>query len=226
MKILVVAPHADDETLGMGGTIARYAREGHEVTVAVLTGHGDEVPHPLWPRKTWDTVRAELREACAILGVTDIILEEIPAVAVAEQPVWKLNQVTGRIVQSVEPDILYVPFLNDLHKDHRECFHSFSVAWRPFTRSGRNIREVYAYEVSSETHLNFPYVEQGFFPNTWVDISDYLEVKLNALACYKSQTKPHPSARSLKAVEALAIWRGSLVGVAAAEAFVLVRKIA
>jgi N-acetylglucosamine malate deacetylase 1 len=226
MKILVVAPHADDETLGMGGTIARCAREGHDVTVAVLTGHGDEAPHPLWPREVWDTVRAELSEACAILGVADVILEEIPAVTVAEQPVWKLNQVTARIVRSVEPDILYVPFLNDLHKDHREVFHSFSVAWRPFTRTGKGIKEVYAYEVSSETHLNFPYVEQGFLPNTWVDISDYLDVKLKALACYKSQTQPHPSPRSLKALEALAIWRGSQVGVAAAEAFVLVRKIA
>jgi N-acetylglucosamine malate deacetylase 1 len=170
-------------------------------------------------------VRAELRESCDILGVTDIMFEEIPAVMVSDQPPWKLNQVTGRIIRSVEPDILYVPFLNDLHKDHRECFHSFSVAWRPVTRTGKNIKEIYAYEVASETHLNFPYVEQGFFPNTWVDISDYLETKLQALACYKSQIKPHPSSRSLKAIEAQAIWRGAQIGVSAAEAFVLARKI-
>ena len=225
MRILVVAPHADDETLGMGGTIARYAREGHDVTVAVLTGHGDDAPHPLWGKEVWDTVRAELREACAILGVREIIFEEIPAVMVSEQPVWKLNRVTGRIVQSVEPDIMYVPFLNDLHRDHRACFHSFSVAWRPFTTTGNKIKEVFSYEVASETHLNFAYVEQGFFPNTWVDISDYLDTKLQALACYKSQIKPHPSSRSLKAIEAQAVWRGAQVGVAAAEAFVLVRKI-
>ena len=158
-------------------------------------------------------------------AVTDILLEEIPAVTVADQPLWKLNQVTGRILQSVQPDVLYVPFLNDLHKDHRECFHSFSVAWRPLTPTGKGIKEIFAYEVASETHLNFPYVEQGFFPNTWVDISDFLETKLRALNCYKSQIKPHPSSRSLRALEAQAIWRGSQIGVAAAEAFVLARKI-
>jgi N-acetylglucosamine malate deacetylase 1 len=225
MKVLVVAPHADDETLGMGGTIAKYAAEGHDVVVAVLTGHGTENDHPLWPRKVWDTVRAELRDACAILGVSEVILEEVPAVMVAEQPVWKLNQITSRIVASVEPDILYVPFLNDLHKDHRECFHSFSVTWRPYTSLGKKIKEVLCYEVPSETHLSFPFVEQGFLPNGWVDVSGYLDLKLKALQCYRSQLQPHPSPRSAKSVEALAVWRGSQIGVAAAEAFILVRRI-
>jgi N-acetylglucosamine malate deacetylase 1 len=225
MKVLVVATHADDETLGLGGVIARYASDGHDVAVAVLTGHGDEGSHPLWPRKVWDTVRSEFHEACGILGVSDVLFEEVPAVMVADQPVWKLNQVTSRIVQTVAPDILYVPFVNDLHKDHRECYHSLSVTWRAHTGLGRNIKEVMAYEVQSETHLSFPYVEQGFLPNTWIDISEYLELKLKALACYKSQLQPHPSARSLKAVEALAVWRGSQIGVEAAEAFVLVRRI-
>jgi LmbE family N-acetylglucosaminyl deacetylase len=226
MHILVIAPHADDETLGMGGTIARYAREGHEVIVAVLTGHGDDARHPIWPRESWDIVRSELRKACDLLGVRELILDEVPAVMVADQPVWKLNKLTQELVTRVAPDRLYLPFLNDLHKDHRECFHSFAVASRPYTDSGKRIREVYAYEVPSETHLSFPYVEQGFLPNTWVDISAYLEVKLKAAACYTSQIQPHPSPRSIESLDALAVWRGSQIGVAAAEAFVLVRSIA
>jgi LmbE family N-acetylglucosaminyl deacetylase len=225
MRILVVAPHADDETLGMGGTIAKYAHEGHDVIVAVLTGHGDEAPHPLWPKENWVVIRSEFQKACGVLGASDFLFEEIPAAQVADQPVWKLNKVTNDIVERVAPDILYVPFSNDLHKDHRETFHSFSVAWRPHTLHGKKIKEVYTYEVCSETHLNFPYVEQGFLPNTWVDISDYLDTKLQALACYKSQLQQSPSARSLEAVKALAVWRGSQIVTSAAEAFVLVRKV-
>jgi LmbE family N-acetylglucosaminyl deacetylase len=225
MKVLVIAPHADDETLGMGGTIAKYAHQGHNVIVAVLTGHGDEAPHPLWPKETWDVVRSEFQKACGILGVSDFFFEEIPAAMVADQPVWKLNKVTGELLKRIAPDILYVPFLNDLHKDHREVFHSLSVAWRPYTALGKKIQEVYTYEVCSETHLNFPYVEQGFFPNTWVDISEHLEKKLEALSCYKSQLHPAPSVRSLEAVKALSVWRGSQIMASAAEAFVLVRKI-
>ncbi len=226
MRVLVIAPHADDETLGMGGTIARLADEGHEVHVAVLTGHGDLPAHPLGGREIWTTVRAEFEKACGVLGVQAFYYEELPAVMVAEQPMWEVNAIATRLVERVGPEVLYVPFLNDLHRDHRALYHAFSVVWRPYTPLGRKIRAVYAYEVVSETHLNFPYVEQGFSPNIWMDVSDYLETKLTALQCYESQLQPHPSARTVEAVQALAVWRGSQVGVAAAEAFVLVRKVA
>jgi N-acetylglucosamine malate deacetylase 1 len=223
VKVLVIAPHADDETLGMGGTIARLASEGHEVVVAVVTGHGMDGPHPLWPRSTWTRVRAEARLAADTLGVAELIFEEIPAVLVADQPVWKLNRATQALVARVAPDVLYAPFPFDLHKDHREIFHSVSVAWRTASPLGRRIREIYCYEVPSETHLNIPYVEQGFSPSCWVDISNHVKIKLRALACYESQIRPSPDARSISAAEALATWRGAQIGTAAAEAFVTVR---
>lgn len=223
MRVLVVAPHADDETLGMGGTIARLVDEGHEVTVAVLTGHGEDEAHPLWPRNLWDQVRAEAGKAMAVLGVERLIFEEIPAVGVADQPIWKLNETTSRVVSKCEPEALYVPFPFDLHKDHRELFHSLSVAWRPSSAVGRAVREIYCYEVQSETHWNIPSVEPGFLPNLWVDISGSLERKLQAAACYESQMRPFPDARSVEALDALARWRGAQVGAVAAEAFVAVR---
>jgi LmbE family N-acetylglucosaminyl deacetylase len=221
-RVLVVAPHADDETLGMGGTIARLVAEGNRVTVAVLTGHGSE-PHPLWPPATWETVRAEARRAMTELGVEDLRFEEVPAARVAEEPPWKLNRLTDGLVRDVAPDTLYVPFPFDLHKDHREVFHSLSVAWRPSAEHGRRIREVHCYEVVSETHWNAPYLEPGFLPTCWVDISDHLDAKLRAAARYESQLQPGPAPRSLDALDALARWRGSQIGVAAAEAFVTVR---
>lgn len=207
----------------MGGTLARLAAEGHELTVAVVTGHGQREAHPLWPPGLWDKVRAEARRAMAVLGVEEMLFEEVPAARVAEEPPWRLNRITGALVERVRPEALYVPFPLDLHKDHREIFHSLSVAWRPSAAVGREIREIFCYEVQSETHWNIPYVEQGFSPNQWIDISGYLEKKLEAAACYESQIRPAPDARSLKALEALAVWRGSQVGVAAAEAFVTVR---
>lgn len=224
-RVLVIAAHADDETLGMGGTIARYAREGHEVIVAVVTGHGEEGPHPLWPREVWDRVRAEARSACAVLDVKQLLFDEVPAAMVADQPLWKLNQVTGAIVERVQPDSLFVPFPFDLHRDHRDVFYSLSVAWRPSSAVGRKIRDIHCYEVQSETHWNIPYVEPGFLPSMWMDIGDTLEVKLEALACYKSQIRPAPDSRSVEAVRALAIWRGSQMGLPAAEAFVTVRSL-
>jgi LmbE family N-acetylglucosaminyl deacetylase len=221
-NVLVIAPHADDETIGMGGTIARLAAEGDHVTVAVITGHGPG-RHPLWPRSVWDTVRAEARLACDRLGVAELLFEEVPAAQVAEQPAWQLNRLTGAIVERVRPEVLYVPFPFDLHKDHREIFHSLSVSWRPSSVTGRAIREIYCYEVQSETHWNVPYLEPGFLPSCWVDVGDSLEQKLAALGCYASQLRPSPDARSLDAVRALATWRGAQMGMTAAEAFVVVR---
>lgn len=224
MRILIVAPHADDETIGMGGTITRYAREGHETIVAILTGHGEH-PHPLWPKETWDVIRNEAAQAHAVLGVSETIYREIPAAQVADQPAWELNKITSALINEVSPDILYVPFPYDLHKDHREIFHSCSVAWRTCTPAGKKITEIYAYEVMSETHWNAPYLEPGFLPHYWVDITDFLETKLAALRCFTSQIQPSPNARSLEAMQALALWRGSQVSVSAAEAFVLIRAI-
>jgi LmbE family N-acetylglucosaminyl deacetylase len=221
-RILVIAPHADDETLGVGGTIARRVGEGSEVHVAVMTGHGPS-PHPLWPAETWDRIRAEARAAMSVLGVTSLHFEEIPAALVADQPMWRLNQVIKSMIERVQPDVLYVPFPFDLHKDHRELFHASSVAWRSSSETGRNIRAVYCYEVQSETHWNAPYLEAGFTPNTWVDISAHLDTKLRALGCYESQVRPAPDARSLEAVRALAVWRGSQQSMAAAEAFIAIR---
>jgi LmbE family N-acetylglucosaminyl deacetylase len=223
-RVLVVAPHADDETLGVGGTIARRAAAGDEVHVAVVTGHGEE-PHPLWPRSLWERIRGEAAKAMDILGVAKLHFEEVPAAMVSDHPVYLLNRAVGGLVEQIQPDVLYAPFLFDLHKDHREIFHALSVAWRSSSATGRKIRAVYCYEVQSETHWNAPYLEASFTPNTWVDISDTLEIKLRALACYESQIRPAPDARSLEAVRALAVWRGSQQGMAAAEAFVCVRRL-
>lgn len=225
MRILVIAPHADDECLGAGGVMSRYVTEGHHVAVAVLTGPG-EGEHPVFPRAAWDTVRSECREAIELLGVQELLFENIPAALITEYPLHQLNATVDKIVRDVQAELLFLPFLYDLHRDHREIFHAFSVAWRPHTRHGRNLREIYCYETQSETHSNFPYVEAGFLPNCWFDISgEPLTKKLAALRCYQSQMQPAPHSRSLTAIEALATWRGSQMNVAAAEAFVLVRKL-
>ncbi len=222
--LLVISPHADDETLGMGGTIAKRVKEGHEIYVAIMTGHG-KGKHPLWPKKAWTIVRSEAKKAHEVLGVSKTLFFELPAVLLPDQPLYKINEVVFNVIKEVEPDILYVPFLFDLHRDHRELVYACNVAWRPVTPLGRKIREIYMYETLSETHWNIQPQEAGFCPNTWVDISDFLEMKIKALQCYESQIREFPDVRSLDAVRALATWRGATVGLSAAEAFILVRKI-
>lgn len=224
MRILVVAPHADDETLGMGATIAKHTNQGDEVTVAVMTGPGAE-PHPIFAPSVWEVVRREAELACKVLGVQSLLFKELPAVLIPDRPVWEINKVAAELLQEVKPEVLYVPFPFDLHLDHRAIFYAFSVAWRPHTEVGRGIKEIYAYETVSETHWNASYLEPGFLPNCFVDVTNTLEVKLEALKCYQSQIQPAPHFRSLQAIQALATLRGSQMSFQAAEAFVLIRKL-
>lgn len=224
MNVLVLAPHADDETLGCGGTIARLSAEGHDVTVAILTGHGDDQPHPLWPRSVFDDIRAEAAKAHAVLGVRSTIYRELPAAQLAEVPTHVLNAVVLGVFEDVRPSVVFVPFQFDLHEDHRRVFEAASVAWRPSTDVGRGVQRVYAYETPSETHWNFQSAEPGFLPNVWIDISDHLDTKLEAFRCFESQVQPEPGARSIQALESLARWRGSQMHMWAAEGFMLVRE--
>ena len=224
-RIVVIAPHADDETLGLGGTIARRCEEEHSVVVAILTGPGED-PHPIWPHKTWDVVRREACEAHRILGVHETVFRNIPAAMVPDRPIHEVTEIVSSLLAELEPEILYVPFLFDLHLDHRLLTYACNVAWRPTEDLGKSIREIYMYETLSETHWNIQPSESGFLPNAFVDISGrYLQKKLDALSCYVSQIREFPDCRSLEAIEALAKLRGSTVGVEAAEAFVLVRSL-
>lgn len=223
MTTLVIAPHADDEVLGVGGTIARLSDEGEHVTVAVLTGHGDE-PHPLFPPDGFNIVRAECKKACKKLGVKNIIFKDLPAACLDYTPTWKINSIVTDVLEEVRPNTVFVPFSHDLHKDHGAIAYAVSVATRPYLELGQIVKQIYAYETLSETHLSSPYLEAGFQPNSFWDISKYIETKLEAFSEYQSQIQVANMPRSLNSLRALSTLRGSHIGVAAAEAFILIRQ--
>jgi LmbE family N-acetylglucosaminyl deacetylase len=222
MSILVIAPHADDETLGMGGTIARMAGEGQEVIVGVVTAHGEE-PHPIWPASFWDTIHAEAGEAAALLGVKEVIFGNLPAVCVPDRPVHEVNSAVAELIERVGPEELYLPYYHDLHQDHSAIAYAALVHARAYRDAGRGIRLIAMYETPTETHLFPPQLKPPFAPTMWVDISETLETKLAAWDRYKSQHHEGATPRSADAVRALAVSRGAEIGVAAAEAFVLLR---
>lgn len=216
-RVLVVAPHPDDETLGAGGTIAKLSAEGREVSVLVVSGH---LP-PLYPMSTYETTVAEARRAFGILGVKDSRFLQIPATLVGNEPIHVLNEKIGSAIRDFAPQILFCNY-PDRHVDHRVIFDSVMVAARP-VGPGRGIRMLAAYETLSETHWNAPHIEPNFTPNWVTDISDFVGTKLKALACYESQIKPFPEPRSVEAVEALAKFRGTQAGFGFGEAFQIIR---
>ena len=223
-RVLVLAPHNDDETLGVGATMAKHVANGDEVFVSVLTSIDENNP-VMKPNKS--EIRAETKQAMEILGVNynNVIYRDLPNVLLNDEPMYKVNKVVVDVVKEVGPDVLYIPFINDLHKDHREIVYAAQVAARTCTDFGRNIKEVMMYETLSETHWNIESVEGGFLPNVFNEIYDFLDLKLQAVQAYKSQLKFFPDVRSVEALRSLAIVRGAIVGMRAAEGFMLVRKL-
>ena len=218
-RVLVVAPHPDDETLGVGGTIAKYSAQGDEVFVLMVSGH---LP-PIYSRKAYEETVSEAYSAFSVLGVEKSEFLEIPATMIGDQPLHEVNARISKVVNDFNPHIVLCPY-PDRHIDHRLVFESVMVATRPIG-VGKDIEIVAAYETLSETHWNAPHIEPNFTPNWVVDISDHISKKLNALECYKSQISEFPGPRSIEAVEALAIFRGTQAGFGYGEGFHVIRMI-
>lgn len=218
-RILVVAPHPDDETLGAGGSIAKFVEQGHEVSILVVSGH---LP-PVYTRDDYEITVREAEKAFEVLGVARSLFLEIPATMIGDQPIGVLNGKFAVMVKEVEPHIVLCPF-PDRHIDHRIVFEGVMVATRP-VGVGRGIELVAAYETLSETHWNAPHIEPNFVPNWVVDVSEQIDRKIDALTCYKSQIPPFPGARSIDAVKALSVLRGTQSGFSHGEAFQIIRMV-
>lgn len=219
MKVLVIAPHLDDEVLGCGGTIAKHVNEGDEVYLLIVTkGY-----FPDWSEETIARQREEVSRVREILGLKEVFSLDLPAVKLDTIPQKELNDLILQHVNKVAPEVLYIPHRGDVNKDHRLVFEAAMVATRP--KPGSTIKKVLSYEALSATEWAGPLVENAFIPNVYIDISETIEIKLKAMSAYETELKEFPHPRSLETVSALAELRGASIGVKAAEAFMLMREI-
>ncbi|MBX3057503.1 MAG: PIG-L family deacetylase [Anaerolineae bacterium] len=219
MNVLVIATHPDDEVLGCGGVMARHTAVGDSVSLLVVTRGIPE----LFSTEFIEQGRRELRQANELLGVTDIHFLDFPAPKLDTVPGYELAAAINRKIRELQPHTIYLPHRGDIHADHQAVFQAALVAARPI--DGCPVRKLLCYETMSETEWAVPVGDQVFTPTLFVDITEFLPLKLQAMACYQSQIKEFPHPRSLQTLEALARLRGATVSLPAAEAFMLVREI-
>ena len=226
MKVLVFAPHPDDEVLGCGGTIGRYVEEGNDVYVCVVTSGFPpiyEEDYRVAREKGWPHIQyPDIMKAHGLLGIRETFFLQFPTVMLETVPRHELNGRIGTLVQKLRPEVVFIPHFGDMQRDHALVAEAAMVAVRP--KHEGTVRYVYSYETLSETEWNIPHAANTFIPNTFVNIEPYLEKKLQAMGCFSTQLCAFPNPRSLTAVEALARLRGSTMGAKAAEAFALVRE--
>lgn len=223
-KILVVAAHPDDEVLGCGATMAKHAISGDEVHVAILS-EGVTSRDEKRSREKRNTELSQLSKAAnkanSILGVKSLTLHHFPDNRMDSLDMLDVIKVVEDLISHMRPDTVYTHHVGDLNIDHRIVNTAVMTACRP--QPGSSVKKILFFEVPSSTGWQVPEPAQSFIPNWFEEVSSTLPDKLKALQAYKSEMKPWPHARSLKAVECLARWRGASVGMEAAEAFSLGR---
>ncbi len=216
--VLVIAPHPDDEVLGCGATIARHIANGDRVYVQVITRGIPE----LFPAAEIEGTRVELKAAHELLGITETTFLDFPAPKLDVTPGHLVADGIRKYIHQINATIMYVPHSGDIHLDHRAVHLAALVAARPHI--GCPVHTILSYETLSETDWAPPTPESAFIPNVYIDVSHTIGQKIAAMRCYASQLKAFPNTRSIESLEALARMRGGTIGVAAAEAFMLIRQ--
>lgn len=222
-KVLVIAAHPDDEVLGAGGAIARHIEDNDSVTVLVLgKGIASRVVVPAKDvKKRQKELSAHMRAAHKVLGAGAAIQKDFPDNVFDSIPLLSIVQEIEKVLDDVQPDLVYTHHAEDVNIDHRRVSEAVEVATRPMENG--YVREVRAFEVPSSTEWNF--TRAPFNPNVFVSLSEsQLTKKINAMEEYASEIRPFPHPRSSEYIEALARVRGGQSGFRAAEAFVLVYR--
>ncbi len=218
MKTLVVAPHPDDETLGCGGTLLRRAASGVEVGWLIVTGISEQNG---WPAEQVSRRDAEIAQVAAEIGFTKVFNLRLPTARLDTLPLSELVMQFAAVFKAFQPDEVFLPHRADAHSDHRVVFDAATACTKWFRYPF--VRRVLAYETISETEFG---LDSGytFHPNCFIDISGFLERKLEVMAIYQSELGVFPFPRSIEAVRVLAKLRGTASGFMAAEAFQLLRE--
>ena len=218
-KVLVIAPHPDDEILGCGGTMIKHIKAGDELYVCIVT----HATPPLYPEGASAPIQKAALACHEWMGVKKTFFLDFPTVMLEKVDRYLLNDAILRIICETKAEIIYLPHFGDMQKDHQVVAEACMVAVRP--KYEHRVKKVYGYETMSETAWNTPNIQNEFIPNSFVDISEYLDEKIKALGYYDSQLQPFPDSRSFESIKALAQYRGALMHFRAAEAFMIIREI-
>lgn len=223
--ILVVAAHPDDEILGVGGTIARKVAEGQKA-YALILGEGQT---SRWDNRNLvessviEKLHENTLEAAKIIGYSKVFFENYPDNRFDSVDLLDIVKTVEQYIRMLQPDVIFVHHSGDLNIDHRIANKAVLTAARPTENCG--VKEIYAFETVSSTEWNFGSRETSFYPNVYVNIEKYFDLKCKAMKSYKSELCQFPHPRSIEMLEILAKKWGSTVGKQYVEAFETIRKI-
>lgn len=214
MKVMVVAVHPDDETLGAGGTILKHKKNGDSINWLIVTESQDA--------SFKEKRDKEIQKVSSEYGFDEVINLRLPTTTLYDMDFGKLMKSILDEISRVKPEVIYIPFYNDVHTDHQAVSKVLSSTLKSFRYPF--IKRVLMMETISETD----YALSGantFVPNYFVDISDFIDKKISILNIFESEVAESPFPRNGETVKALARVRGSSCNKKFAESFMLVKEV-
>jgi LmbE family N-acetylglucosaminyl deacetylase len=221
MRVLAIAPHPDDETLGCGGTLLKHRQRGDAISWLIVTrGH-----EPQWSKDVLAQKEKEIAAVGDAFGFANVYRADLPTVRLESVP---FEEIIGKLrdaITAAKPEIVYLNHFGDVHSDHRVVFEATMSVLKPFYSGRHGVKRVVSYEILSSTDAMPANSARAFVPNVFTDISQHIDRKLEIMSLYRSEVQDYPLPRANESLRALARYRGATIGVDYAEAFMLVREV-
>lgn len=220
-KILIVAAHPDDEILGCAATVAQLIKKGYDAYTLILSN--GKASRGAVEQCELDNLKKELDEANNLIGIKKVYQLDFPDNAFDSVSLLEIVKQIEKIKNEVKPEIIFTHHFGDMNIDHQITHRAVLTATRPM--AGECVKTVYAMEIPSSTEWNSFIKETAFVPNIFFEVEETIDLKIKAMAKYKSELRDYPHPRSLKHIKELAKINGTKVGLNYAENFLLLRDI-
>lgn len=215
--ILVVVAHPDDEILGFGATGAKLVKEGWKVRPVILCGNVD-VRHK---RPSDIELNQDMFAANKVVGFENPVLGNFPNIRMNNVDHLDIVQFIEKQILDFKPKRIFTHHPADLNDDHCQIAKACMAASRYYQRRDDipALQSLSFMEIQSATDWSFEASGDSFKPNHFVEVTEEIELKLKALACYRNVMRDFPHPRSVEAVKGLAAYRGGQSGQKYSEAF-------
>lgn len=215
-RILIVAPHPDDETLGCGGALLKYKNNNDKIYWMIVTNIHSRNG---WTESMVKKRQQEIDTVANSYGFEKTYKLDYPSIMLDTIPYREIIEKMNEVLEQVQPTIIFIPYCSDVHSDHRVTFNAVYSCTKNFRKP--YIEKIYMYETLSETEFAPALQATSFIPNVYIDVTDYFEKKIEIMKLYDTEIMAEPWPRSISSIRALGRYRGSRIAVQYAEAFML-----
>jgi LmbE family N-acetylglucosaminyl deacetylase len=219
-KIIIISAHPDDETLGAGGTLLKHKKNNDELYWLIVT---NVFEHQGFSNERVASRQREIEEVSNLYGFKKVFQLDYPTMTITSETLLNMIPKISKVFQEVKPEVIYTLNRSDAHSDHRYLSDGVMACTKSFRYPF--IKKVLMYECISETEFAPAFFEKVFIPNYFVDITEYIDKKIEIMHIFESEIGIPPFPRSDENIKALARFRGSSVGCHYAEAFQVVKII-